>query len=410
MNRSAGLLAFALASSLWPLHASAEDWPQFLGPRRNGTCLETNIASSWPADGPRTAWQRKVGAGFSGPVVKGSKLLLFHRVGDREVIECLAATNGSAIWSNSYPTHYRDDFGFDEGPRAAPAATAESVYTYGADGVISAWKLTDGAREWSVDARKEFDAPKGFFGIACSPLVDGELLLLDIGGKDAGIVAFDRHSGKVRWKATEQEASYSSPALADVGGQHLAFFLTREGLVILHPENGKIVTEFPWRPPTHASVSAATPLVIGNQIFLSTSYDRGAVLLDFDGSKVKEVWSGDERLSNHYATSVYHDGSLYGFDGRQEEGCNLRCVDLKTGKVQWSENRFGAGTITLVNNELFILRENGELVRAPADPSGFKPKQRAQVLPFQVRAYPAFADGRMFARSKDRLVCLDLRR
>jgi outer membrane protein assembly factor BamB len=388
----------------------AEDWPQFLGPRRNGSCLESNIAPSWNADGPRKLWERKIGAGFSGPIVKGTNLFLFHRLGEAEMLECLAAEKGTLIWSNSSPTHYRDDFGFDEGPRATPAASDESIYTFGAEGMLTCWRLSDGKKQWAVDGRKQFGAEKGFFGIACSPLIERDLVLLNMGGfSGAGIVAFDAQSGKVKWKATDQPASYSSPVVADVKGKRLAFFLTREGLVVLTPSDGRMVTEFSWRPPMNASVSAATPLVIDHYIFLSTSYDKGAVLLDFDGQKVKEVWSGDDQLSNHYATSVYHDGYLYGFHGRQEQGCDLRCVDFKTGKVKWSEERFGAGTITQVNRELFILRENGELVRAPATPSGFKASARAQVLPFQVRAYPAFAQGRMFARSKDRLVCVDLR-
>jgi len=162
-----------------------------------------------------------------------------------------------------------------------------------------------------------------------------------------------------------------------------------------------------WRPPINASVSAAMPLVIDDYIFLSTSYDRGAVLLQFNGKSLKQIWSGDDQLSNHYATSVYSDGHLYGFHGRQEQGCDLRCVELKTGKVKWSQDQFGAGTVTLVNNELFVLSEKGELVRAPATPSGFKPSARAQILSFQVRAYPAIANGRLYARSKDRLVCAD---
>ncbi|HMC28179.1 MAG TPA: alcohol dehydrogenase, partial [Verrucomicrobiae bacterium] len=139
------------------------------------------------------------------------------------------------------------------------------------------------------------------------------------------------------------------------------------------------------------------------------SYDRGAILLQFDGKQLKQIWSADDQLSNHYATSVYHDGHLYGFHGRQEQGCDLRSVEFKTGKVKWSQDQFGAGTVTLVNDELFVLSEKGELFRAPATPAGFKPTGRAQILSFQVRAYPAIANGRLYARSKDRLACFDLR-
>ena len=406
MRRLFSAVLFAVIANC----ALAQDWPQFLGPLRNGTYSGTNIAKTWPAEGPPIRWQRKIGAGFSGPVVAAGKLILFHRVEDKETVECLDADKATSLWTNSYPTHYRDDFGFDEGPRATPAIAGGRVYTYGAEGVVSCWNLADGKKLWTVDAKKEYGAPKGFFGIACSPLLEGESVLLNIGGRNgAGIVAFDKATGKLRWKATEQEASYSSPVVADVHGKRYAFFLTREGLVILSPASGQVAAEFPWRPPISASVSAATPLVIDDYIFLSTSYDRGAVLLQFDGKQLKQIWSGDDQLSDHYATSVYHDGHLYGFHGRQEQGCDLRSVEFKTGKVKWSQDQFGAGTVTLVNDELFVLSEKGELFRAPATPAGFKPTGRAQILSFQVRAYPAIANGRLYARSKDRLVCVDLR-
>src|SRR2546425_1368676 len=401
--------ALALFLSL-PVAGWCSDWPQFLGPTRKAVYPAADLADSWPKDGPQILWDGKVGQGFSGPAVASGKLILFHRLENKEIIECLAAETGKELWKSDYPTAYRDDFGFDEGPRATPAIADGRVYTYGAEGVVSCWNLADGKKLWTVDAKKEYGAPKGFFGIACSPIVEGNSVLLNVGGQDgAGIVAFDKATGKQRWKATDQEASYSSPAVADVHGKRYAFFLTRAGLVILSPGSGDVAAEFPWRPPIHASVSAATPLIVEDYVFLSTSYDRGAVVLQFDGKKLKQIWSGDDQLSNHYATSVYHDGHLYGFHGRQEQGCDLRCIELKTGKVKWSQDQFGAGTVTLVNDELFVLSEKGELVRAAATPTAFKPSARAQILSFQVRAYPAIANGRLYARSKDRLLCVDLR-
>jgi len=156
-------------------------------------------------------------------------------------------------------------------------------------------------------------------------------------------------------------------------------------------------------------VSAATPLIIDDRIFISASYGAGAALLQFKESGPEKLWSGDDILSNHYATSMHHKGFLYGFDGRQEQGCNLRCVELKTGKIRWSQDGFGAGSILLAHDQLLILTEKGELIRAPATPVEFRPNARAQILPFTVRAYPALANGLLYARSKDKLVCLDLR-
>ena len=408
-DRSRAPLLLFIATLLLTVAASrAQDWPQFLGPTRNGVYKGTNIAASWPKEGPPISWQKKIGAGFSGPAVVKGKLILFHRVGDNETVQCFDANDGKEIWTASYPTHYRDDFGFDEGPRATPAISASRIFTFGAEGTLSCWNLADGTKQWSIATQKEFGAPKGFFGMACSPLLEGDLLLMNLGGS-GGIVAFEQTTGKVRWKSANHEPSYSSPVAAAVRGQRYIFFVTRAGLVALKPDSGKVAAEFEWHPPISASVNAATPLVVDDYIFVSTSYGRGAVLLKFDGKSFTKIWAADDVLSNHYATSVYRDGYLYGFDGRQEEGCNLRCIDFKTGAVKWSEDHFGAGTVTLVNDELFILTEKGELLRAPATPTQFKPSARAQILPFTVRAYPAIADGRLYARSKDRLICVDLR-
>lgn len=395
---------------LTAVSASASDWPQFLGPNRNGTYPGTNLAVSWPKEGPPILWQKNIGQGFGGPVVASSKLILFHRVEDRETIECLDAQSGKQHWMFDYPTAYRDDFGFDGGPRATPAIDGTRVYTFGAEGMLLSLELDSGGKLWSVDTKKQFQAPKGFFGIACSPLVEGKLVLLNIGGADgSGIVAFDKMTGDVVWRVTEDEASYSSPIAATINGKRQSLVLTREELVSVDPANGRVLFQFPWRPAMNASVSAAVPLVVDDQIFLSASYGAGAVLLRVGNDKPDKIWSADGVLSNHYATSVHHNGFLYGFDGRQEQSCNLRCVELKTGRIRWSRDRFGAGTILLAGDQLLILSEKGELIRAPATPTEFKPSARVQILPVQVRAHPAVANGLFYARSTAKLVCVDLR-
>jgi outer membrane protein assembly factor BamB len=401
-------LGMALAAAL---AARAQDWPQFLGPTRNGVADAKALADAWPAAGPAVLWQKNIGAGWSGPVISNGKLILFHRVDDKETVECFDAATGKPIWSGDYATSYRDDFGFDEGPRSTPAIDGNRVYTFGAEGVLSCWDLTNGNRIWNTDAKREYKAGKGFFGIVCSPLIEGDLVILNVGGKDgAGIVAFDKSNGQPKWRATDDEAGYSSPTAATIAGKRYVLSLTRAGLVALEPSTGKIFFHFPFRPRTNASVNAATPIVVDDQIFISASYDTGAMLLKFDEAGPKEIWSSDQSLSAHYATPVYRDGCLYGFDGRQEQGCNLRCVDFKTGQMKWSENGFGAGTLMLAGNDLLILHENGELIRAAASPDGFKVKQRAQILGHDTRAYAALAGGVYFARDKQKLVCLDLRK
>jgi outer membrane protein assembly factor BamB len=387
----------------------AKDWPQFLGPTRNGVYQGTNLAPTWPKEGPSTLWKKEIGQGFSGPIAALGKVILFHRIENKETVECFEAATGKRTWVFDYPTSYRDDFGFDEGPRATPTIASGRVYTYGAQGKLHCVDFDSGKRLWAVDAQKEFGAKKGFFGIACSPLVEGKLVILNVGGTKAGIVAFDSEKGSVVWQTAAADASYSSPTAASIGGKPYAFFFTREGLTALEVANGKVAWEFPWRPSIDASVNAATPLVIGDLIFISTSYGRGAVLLRFGDTKPTPVWSGDDMLSNHYATSVHHKGFLYGYHGRQEYGCELRCVELASGKVMWNVEHFGAGTVMVAGEDLLLLTEKGELIKAPASSKEFKPVSRAQITGFEARAYPALSDGLFFARSRKQLVCVDLR-
>lgn len=409
MRRLSVLLSAAIAIAAG-VHAAAEDWPQFLGPERNGVYRGPALTETWGPQGPRVVWRKPIGQGFSGPVVVQGRVILFHRVGNEEVVESLDARTGASQWRYAYATAYRDDFGFDEGPRAVPVVANGVVYTFGAEGQLHAVDLAKGTRVWSDDTMRRFRVAKGFFGAAGSPLVEDGRVLANIGGQKAGIVAFEAKTGKVLWTATDDEASYSSAVGATIAGRRHAIFLTRAGLVGLDPASGRVQFQRRWRARMAASVNAATPLVIGDLIFVSAEYGPGAAVLRLDGSTLTELWTSDEVLSNHYATSVYHDGHLYGYHGRQEFSPSFRAVELRTGKVRWSQDRFRGGTVTLAGDRLVILRETGELIVAAASPDAFRPLARAQILPATVRAYPALSDGFLFARNDNTLICLDLRR
>jgi outer membrane protein assembly factor BamB len=368
------------------------------------------IADRWPAGGPRVVWRRDVGEGFSGPVVSDGRVILFHRLGGREVIESLDALTGTGEWQFDYPTTYRDDFGFDEGPRAVPVIAGGIVYTFGAEGQLHAIDVATGRRLWSEDTMRRFGVEKGFFGAAGSPLVEDGRVIANIGSANAGIVAFDATTGKVMWTAGTDEASYSSPVGATISGRRSVIFLTRDRLVGLDPATGRVQFERPWRARQNASVNAATPLVIGDRIFVSAEYGPGAGVLRLANAQLYNLWTSDEALSNHYATSVYREGVLYGFHGRQEFGQSFRAVEFGTGRVLWSQDRFLAGSVLLAGDRLLIMREGGELVTADASPSRFTPIVRAQILPGVVRAFPALANGLFYVRNEKTLVCVDLRR
>lgn len=392
------------------VRAAAEDWPQYLGPERSGVYRGPALADAWGPQGPKVVWRKSIGQGLSGPVVVQGRVILFHRIGNQEIVDAIDARTGAAQWRYAYASAYRDDFGFDEGPRAVPVVANGIVYTFGAEGQLHAIDLAKGTRVWSVDTMQRFRVPKGFFGAAGSPLVEDGRVLANIGGQKAGVVAFEAKTGNVLWTATEAGASYSSGVGATIAGRRHAIFLTRAGLLGLDPATGQVQFERPWRARLAASVNVATPLVIGDLIFASAEYGPGAGVFRLEGSALKELWASDEAMSNHYATSVHHDGYLYGFHGRQEFGPSFRAVELRTGKVRWSQDQFRAGSVTLAGDRLVILREAGELIVVAASPDAFRPLARAQILTGTLRAYPALSDGFLFARNDNTLICLDLRR
>ena len=403
------MLLLVLCLTLLP-SAAAEDWPQLLGPRRDGTYRGDDLAESWPEGGPPVVWQQAIGHGFSNPVVANERVIVFHRVGDEELVEAWEPDTARPIWMFRYATSYRDGFGFDPGPRASPVVAGSQIYTFSPQGILHCIRFSDGRKIWRVNTHEEFGADKGFFGAASTPVVDGARLLVNVGGRNgAGIVAFDKDTGRVLWKATNDEPSYSSPVVADIAGERLAVFFAREGLQAVDSTTGEVRHALRWRARSHASVNAAVPLVIGDRVFLSSSYGTGATLLDLSGDEPKQIWSSDDAISNHYATNVHKDGYLYGFHGRQEYGQVFRAIELETGKVVWEQGGFRAGTVTLAGDRLLILAESGELTMAAASPAGFKVLSRAKILEGTVRAYPALADGRLYARNESRLVCVDLR-
>lgn len=386
----------------------AADWPQHLGPTRDGQSPETGLLRTWPKDGPAVAWKREVGAGWAGPAVAGERLILFHRVGDEEVVECLDPATGTGRWKGAYRTAYVDEFGFDNGPRASPLIANGRAFTLGADGELRAWDLATGKDLWARNINKEYRVPKGYFGVATSPVLIAGKLLVNVGAKGAGVVAFDPASGKELWKASNDAVSYSSPTVAKVGGEELAVFFTREGLLAINPD-GEVRYTYRFRPRAQASVSAMTPIVSGDRVFLSTAYQTGATLLEMKKGKVAEVWQAEDILDCHYNTPILVKGHLYGIDGRQESrSAKLKCVEWATGKVRWAQDDFRCAALIHADGLFLASAETGDLVLFEASPDGYKELARAKVLDEPVRALPALAGGRLFVRDGKKLLALEV--
>jgi len=368
------------------------------------------VAEVWPKEGPRQVWQRAVGEGYAGPVVSGQTVVLFHRVAENDVVEAMETATGKVRWTFAYPTQFRDGPRVDNGPRATPTIADGRVYTLGPDGQFHCLDFKTGGRAWRLDLRKDFSVEKKWHGMACSPVIEGNTLFLIVGATNrASLAAFDKNTGSLIWTNGRDKFSCSTPVFGTFAGKRHLLCVTRAAFRGADPVTGSTLFHHPFQSREGGSVNAASPVVIGDQVFISAGYGLGGELLRLGGDKPEVVWTTKE-FANQYATSIHWEGHLYGIHGQLESSFDLRCVDVKTGKVVWSEARFGAANLLRLGGDLLILTYNGELIRAPATPAGFKPRARAQILPFGVRAYPALADGILYARSTRQMVCVDLRK
>lgn len=389
--------------------ALGADWPNHHGPGRDNHSAETGLNWTWGPKGPPITWSRDVGAGFAGVAVAEGTVVLFHRVEGKEVVEALEAATGKRRWLYSAPAKYVDDFGFDEGPRCVPVIAGGRVFALGADGDLHALDFKSGEKLWHRNLRTDYSAPKGYFGVGAGPIAFPDRLLINVGAKGAGIVALDPAKGTEVWKATDDPPGYSTPTPITLDGKPGAAFLTRSGLVVVEVAGGAVRGTFPWRSRLDASVNAAAPVVRKDQIFLTSSYGTGAVLLQMKANGPDEIWSGDRSLSCHYNTPVLVGEHLYGVDGRQEGGgARLRAVGWGTGTVAWSVDRFGVASLIAVDGGMLAVTEKGELVRFDSDPGKYVERGRARVLDGVVRAAPALSDGRLYLRDEKRLVCVNL--
>ncbi|MBL8849379.1 MAG: PQQ-binding-like beta-propeller repeat protein, partial [Planctomycetaceae bacterium] len=251
---------------------------------------------------------------------------------------------------------------------------------------------------------------ENLFGAGSSPLIDGGKVIATVGGRTqkAGVVAFELATGHVLWKAVADGSSYSSPVMATIGGKQRVIALTRLKCVVLDPHNGDVLAEFPYglRGPT---VTAANPIVIRDQLFLSASYGIGARLVNLAGAQPEELWDGNDLMSSQYTTCIEHDGLLYGVDGRQDiPPATLKCFDPVTQKVIWSEEDFGYATLIKADGKLLIMTTDGELVLAALGGDTFQPLKRTRLFNDTVRALPALSNGKLYVRDTGTLKCVNL--
>ena len=444
----------------------SEDWPWFLGPRHDGTSAEENTFFDWPKAGPKLLWKQSVGTGYSAPSTLGDRVVVHHRQDEFEIISCRSTGDGSVIWEHKYESDFQDPYGYNNGPRCSPILTHEHCYTLGAEGMLCCTDMKTGDVIWKHILQEEFDLPDWFFGMGCSPILDGNRLIVLVGGQpNSGVVAFDKKTGKQLWAAVGKETwdgetdahtgdayewtgsekiiSYSSPVIATIHKKRHLLCLMRQGLVSLDPESGKENFRYWFRPRVNDSVNAARPVVVGDQIFLSAAYRQGSALLKVneDGTSYEKVWRDKYNMLAHWSTPIHVDGFVYGFSGRHENEGELRCIRLSDGKVMWETAGFtgdisklgrdretgdivhketgekvpfpfyGRGSLIRVGERFIVLGERGTLAVVHVDSTEFKEDTRAAFdeIHYPAWAAPVLSNGRLYLRSEDWLLCVDLR-
>lgn len=405
------LLGPSLACLVFSASLHAGDWPQILGPYRNGEAENETLADSWPEGGPKTLWSKSIGSGFAGVAVADGKLVLFHRTEkDREETLVLNAKSGERIWSKDSATSYSGSIVEDNGPRCVPVIHDGKVIVHGAEGTLQCYALKDGASLWQRDTHADFQAPSGYFGAGSCPIVVDDKVIVNVGGakSGAGIVAFSLKDGETLWKATNELASYSSPVLATIDDVTHLICVTRLKTVSLDPTNGQVRFSVPFgnRGPT---VNGANPIVIGNKLFLTASYGIGAVYGEIKADAFESLWSSDEILSSQYTTCIHDDGLLYGVHGRQDAGvASLRCVDPKSKEVRWEQQDFGYATLIKGDGKILALKTDGELVLFKIDGKVYRKLAGTRLFDTETRSLPALAHGRFYARDTQTLKCIDV--
>jgi outer membrane protein assembly factor BamB len=393
------------------------DWPTFLGPDHTGVSRETGLLQAWPEKGPPLVWKAELGETYAVPSVVRGWLVLFHRVGDEEVVEALDPATGRKKWRFAYGTRYVDQFGYNGGPRSAPTIDGGKAYTLGAEGKLHCLELETGKPLWSRSLHEEYfkEERQNFFGVGVAPRIDGDAILLNLGDDRQGCVtAIDKKTGKTLWRAGEDGASYSTAVCATVGKSRLALFLTREGGLAVGVEDGKVRWTYPFRSRERFSANAASPVVIGDRLFLTATYGVGSALLKLEEDGVKELWR-NHALGAHWATPIHEDGYVYGFDGRHDHEAELRCVRLSDGQVQWSRKGYQRGSKIRAEGKYVILSEDGRLVLAELTPKECREISSVRVLASHCWAAPVLSRGLLYVTNfnhrtgKGELLCLDLR-
>lgn len=393
--------------------ASGDDWPQILGPHRNGLSAEAGLLGKWPADGPREVWRVPGGVGMSGLAIGRGRLITMIQKDGRQWAVALDAKTGKPVWQHDAAPEYRNAMG--DGPRATPTIEGDTVFIFTGEGILTALNFADGQPRWSHNVVAELNGSVADYGMACSPLVTAGLVIVTAGAPEATVVAYDAKTGRQAWTAGNDPAGYSSPALLHVGGREQVVVATGTEILGLDPKTGSVLWNHPYE--TNYDCNIATPLAVNGHVFISAGENHGSVMLALkpqgDRFDVSEVWSSQgpqSVLRNEWQTSILHEGHLYGFDNVGAAGpvTHLTCIDAASGKRTWQKLRFGKGNLIAADGKLFCSTMEGELVVVRMTPDGYEELGRSTLLG-TTRQAPALADGLLYLRDDAEIVCVSVR-
>ncbi|MBC7856878.1 MAG: PQQ-binding-like beta-propeller repeat protein [Pirellulaceae bacterium] len=398
------LLLAILAST-----ASAADWPQFLGPARNGISPETGLMKAWPKDGPKEVWRVKGGVGMSGIAVSGGKAMTLVQRDSKQWLLALDAKTGKTLWETPLAPEYENQMG--KGPRGTPAVSGDQVFASTGEGILIALSVKDGKILWQHNPIKELGGTPADYGMACSPLVVGSQVIVTPGAAGAAVVAYDAKSGKIAWKTGDDPAGYSSPALLKVGGKEQIVVFTGASAIGVQPGSGELLWRYAYE--TEFDCNIATPLAVDGRVFISCGENHGCVLLDVAGKEPAIIWESQGTKSvfkNEWQTAIQLGGHLYGFDNVGSAGpvTHLACINAATGVPVWQKSRFGKGNLIAADGKLFLSTMQGELVVLSATPKGYEELRRKTILG-TTRQAPALSSGLLYLRDDKEIVCLDVR-
>lgn len=399
--------------------ALAEDWPHWRGPDYNGISSETDWGGDLPNCYPSIVWDVNIGTGFGSISVAEGRVYVMGNTGtrddrddstDRDVVYCFDANSGEVLWSHSYLARL-DDRNYEGGPSCTPTVAGGKVYTLGKRGVACCLDADDGDVVWERDLAALYGVVRPSWGFASSAFIDGDLVIYNAGKNG---IALYKGDGTAAWETGTSRSGYSTPVPFDWDGQRLLILMGEKTFTTVKAGTGELV----WDPPvtwvTGSNVNAADPIVYGNQVFICSGYDTGAALFDVNTStnQLTEIWSNTD-MKNKINSSVLWEGYLY---GPHEPGGALRCVELSTGAVKWSEGGFGYGGLTLADGKLIALTEGGNLRIVEASPTGYHELGRGEILPSRCWAVPVLANGKIYARNSTyersnpgKLVCVELK-